>query len=193
MVTIRTIYLQLYTFNNNRKKKHMKKLFTLILFAAILAGNSASAQVDKSKRPSPPAKVSETLSNGTIVTIDYSQPSLKNRTIGKDIAPFGKVWRTGANEATVFEVNKDVTIEGKTLPAGKYSLYTIPGEKEWTIIFNKTWNQWGTVYKEELDQLRITVKPESTESLKERLTFLISKNGEVSIEWGKTEVEFEVK
>ena len=171
----------------------MKKLFTLMLFAAILAGNSVSAQVDKSKRPSPPAKVSETLSNGTIITIDYSQPSLKSRTIGKDIAPFGKVWRTGANEATVFEVNKDVTIEGKTLPAGKYSLYTIPGEKEWTIIFNKTWNQWGTVYKEELDQLRVTVKPESTESLKEKLTFLISKNGEVSIEWGKTEVEFEVK
>jgi hypothetical protein len=90
-------------------------------------------------------------------------------------------------------VNKNVKIEGKELPAGKYSLYTIPGEKEWIIIFNKTWNQWGTVYKEELDQLRITVKPETTESVKEQLTFLIAKHGEVSLEWGKTEVEFEVK
>ncbi|MBC7913658.1 MAG: DUF2911 domain-containing protein, partial [Pyrinomonadaceae bacterium] len=74
-----------------------------------------------------------------------------------------------------------------------YSLYTIPGEKEWTIIFNKAANQWGTVYKEEQDQLRITAKPETTESFKENLTFLISKNGEISLEWGKTEVEFEVK
>lgn len=171
----------------------MNKLLAFTLFAALLVGNSVSAQVDKSKRLSPPAKVSETLNNGVVVTIDYSQPSLKNRTIGKDIAPFGKIWRTGANEATVFEVNKNVTIEGKALPAGKYSLYTIPGENEWTIIFNKTWDQWGTVYKEELDQLRVSVKPETTESPKEQLTFMISKNGEVSIEWGKTEVEFEVK
>ncbi len=171
----------------------MKKLLAFTLFAAVIAGNSAFAQVDKSKRPSPPAKVSETLNNGAVVTIEYSQPSLKNRAIGKDIAPYGKIWRTGANEATVFEVNKDVTIEGKALPAGKYSLYTIPGENEWTIIFNKTWNQWGTVYKEELDQLRVMVKPETTESQQERLTFMISKNGEVSMEWGKTEVEFEIK
>lgn len=171
----------------------MKKLFALTLFALILAGNTASAQQDKSKRASPPAKVTETLNNGAVVTIDYSQPSLKNRTIGKDIAPYGKIWRTGANEATIFEVSKDVTIEGKPLPAGKYSLYTIPGEKEWTIIFNKTWNQWGTVYKEDLDQLRVTVKPETTESMKEKLTFVIAKHGEVSLEWGKTEVEFEVE
>lgn len=171
----------------------MKKLLVLTLFTAILAGSTASAQQDKSKRQSPPAKATDTLKNGAVVTIDYSQPSLKNRTIGKDIAPYGKVWRTGANEATTFEVNQDVTIKKKLLPAGKYSLYTIPGEKEWIIIFNKISNQWGTMYKEEQDQLRITAKPETTESFKEQLTFLISKNGEISLEWGKTEVEFEVK
>jgi hypothetical protein len=170
----------------------MKRLLVLTLFTTFLAGGTF-AQQDKSKRVSPPARVSETLKSGTVVTIDYSQPSLKNRAIGKDIATFGKVWRTGANEATVFEVSKDVTIQGKALPAGKYSLYTIPGEKEWTFIFNKTWDQWGTVYNQELDQLRITAKPETTESLKEQLTFMISKNGEVSLEWGKMEVEFEVK
>lgn len=170
----------------------MKKLLALT-FATMLIGNIAFAQKDKSKRTSPPAKVTETLNNGTVITIDYSQPSLKNRSIGKDIAPFGKVWRTGANEATSFEASKDVTIEGKPLPAGKYGLYTIPGEKEWTIIFNKAWDQWGTVYKQDLDQLRINVKPETAESLKERLTFEISKNGEVSLEWGETEVEFDVK
>lgn len=171
----------------------MKQLFAIALFTAVFTIGSASAQQDKSKRQSPPAKVTETLSSGAVVTIEYSQPSLKNRTIGKDIAPFGKVWRTGANEATIFEVSKNVKIEGKDLPAGRYSLYTIPGEKEWTVIFNKTWNQWGTVYKEELDQIRVMVKPETTESLKEQLTFVIAKHGEVSLEWGKTEVEFEVK
>lgn len=171
----------------------MKKLLALTFFVACLAGNSAFAQQDKSKRASPPAKVSETLESGAVVTIDYSQPSLKNRTIGKDIAPYGKVWRTGANEATIFEVSKDVTVEGKPLPAGKYSLFTIPGEKEWTVIFNKNWDQWGTNYKEETDQLRINVKPESGESAKEQFTISVAKNGEVSLEWGKTEVEFEVK
>lgn len=169
----------------------MKKSIALILFAAIFAGSTALAQQDKSKRASPPATVTETLRNGTVVTIDYSQPSLKGREMST-LAPFGKVWRTGANEATTFEVSKDVKIKGKTLPAGKYGLYTIPGEKEWTIIFNKAWKQWGTVYKEDMDQLRITVKPESTESFKEKLTFFIEKDGEVSLEWGNTEVEFEI-
>src|SRR6476620_9133225 len=95
-----------------------------LLFATM----QSFAQTDKSKRPSPPDKVSETLKSGVVVSVDYSQPSVKGRTIGKEIAPYGKVWRTGANEATVFEVSKDVTINGKTLPAGKYGLYSIPGE-----------------------------------------------------------------
>lgn len=170
----------------------MKKALSLILFAAIFAGTTTFAQQDKSKRASPPAKVSETLKSGAVITIEYSQPSLKGRDI-LTLAPFGKVWRTGANEATTFETSKDVTVEGKALPAGKYSLYTIPGEKEWTIIFNKTWNQWGTIYKQEMDQLRVTVKADNDESMKEKLTFSIDKDGEVSIAWGKTEVEFKVK
>jgi hypothetical protein len=170
----------------------MRKLIAITLFA-VITGSTAFAQQDKSKRASPPAKVSETIKSGAVITIDYSQPSLKNRSM-TDLAPFGKVWRTGANEATTFEVSKDVIIEGKKLPAGKYSLYTIPGEKEWTIIFNKKWEQWGAVPpQEDLDQLRVMVKPETTETMREKMTFLISKNGEVSLEWGKTEVEFEVK
>src|ERR1700681_3889140 len=124
----------------------MKKLFTLALFAtALMTGIQACAQTeDKSKRPSPPAKVTEKIKSGATISIDYSQPSVKGRTIGKDLEPLpGKVWRTGANEATVFEVNKDVKVEGHALPAGKYGLFTIADGKDWTIIFNKTWNQWG--------------------------------------------------
>src|SRR6266480_1770019 len=88
-------------------------LFCVALFSVVIA----CGKKKKTKRPSPPASVKETLKNGTVVSIDYSQPSLKGRTIGKDVEPMtGKVWRAGANEATVFEVSKDVKVEGKTLP-----------------------------------------------------------------------------
>src|SRR6478609_2453964 len=136
----------------------MKKLLLLSAIALVAIGVQAQ-QGDKSQRPSPPAKVSETTSKGVTISIDYSQPAVKGRTIGNDIAPYGKVWRTGANEATVFEVSKDVKVEGKALPAGKYGLYSIPGKDEWTIIFNKTWKQWGTNYTEADDALRVNVKP----------------------------------
>src|SRR6218665_1869577 len=116
---------------------------TILLTIALATTLFASAQDgDKSKRPSPPAQAKETIKSGATISIDYSQPSVKGRVIGKDLEPKDeKVWRTGANEATIFEVSKDVTVEGKALPAGKYSLFTIAGaNNEWTIIFNKTWN-----------------------------------------------------
>lgn len=161
----------------------------LLLFVAI----TANAQTDKSKRASPPEKVSETIKSGATVSIDYSKPSVKGRTIGKEIATYGKVWRTGANEATVFEVDKAVKINGKDLPAGKYGLYSIPGEDKWIIIFNKTWNQWGTKYAEADDVLRIEVKPVHQHSATEQMTFKIEKSGEVNLLWGNVQVPFKVK
>ncbi len=170
----------------------MKKILILTLIAGLITSFNASAQQDKSKRPSPPAKVSQTLASGAAISIDYSQPSIKGRPLSQ-LAPEGKVWRTGANEATVFETSKDVKIEGKTLPAGKYSVYSIPGEKEWTVIFNKTWKQWGTVYKMEEDALRVNVKPKKADKFTEMMTFDIEKDGDVSLFWADTEVEFEVR
>ena len=154
---------------------------------------SACGQGDKSKRPSPPAIVTETISNGAIVTIDYSQPSLKGRKLGTELAPYGEVWRTGANEATVFEVSKDVKVEGQSLPAGKYGLYSLPGENEWIIIFNKTWKQWGTQYKEADDALRVKVSPAKADTSNEKMTFSIDKSGEISLMWGDTIVAFMVQ
>lgn len=109
------------------------------------------------------------------------------------LTPAGKVWRTGANEATVFETSKDVKIEGKTLPAGKYSIYSIPGEKEWTLIFNKTWNQWGTIYKADEDALRVSVKPGKADKFTEMMTFNIDNGGKVSLAWADTQVDFKVQ
>lgn len=172
----------------------MKTLLVgLLLFAVSAIHEPAQAQQDKSKRPSPPATVSASIGKGNTVTIDYSQPSLKGRTIGNNIAPYGKVWRTGANEATTIEFTKDVAINGKQLPAGKYSLYTIPGEKEWTIIFNKTHKQWGTQYKEADDALRINVTPQSVAETHEQMTFNINKKGKVTLLWGNTSVPFTIK
>ncbi len=171
----------------------MKKLILLTLLVTAFAGFKSFAQVDKSKRVSPPALVTQSVKKGPTITIDYSRPSVKGRTLGTDLAPFGKVWRTGANEATVFEISKDAKIEGQILPAGKYSLYTIPGENEWVIIFNKTWKQWGTDYNQATDQLRITVKPEKAETFVEQMTFEIAKTGEVSLLWGNVRVPFKVK
>ena len=172
----------------------MRKAFLLSVIILFITGLQVKAQQDKSKRASPPAKVSETISSGVAVTIEYSQPSVKGRTIGKEIAPYGKVWRTGANEATTFEISKDATIEGKPLKAGKYGLFTIPGENEWVIIFNKTWKQWGSMeYKEGDDALRVSVKPTKISSSTEKMTFLIAKSGTVSLLWGNAKVNFKVK
>lgn len=171
----------------------MKKIILLAMVAVMFTTLKVSAQQDKSKRPSPPAVVKETLSSGTAVMIDYSQPSVKGRTIGKEIAPYGKVWRTGANEATIFEVSKAVKVDGNALPAGKYALHSIPGEKEWTLIFNKKWQKSGTEYNEAEDALKIKVKPEKAASFTEKMTFNVDKGGKVALIWGDIKVPFTVK
>jgi len=174
----------------------MKKLLSLTLLTAVLISSlNACAQEDKSKRPSPPAKVTQTITSGTTVTIDYSQPSLKGRTIGKDVEPMnGKVWRAGANEATVFEVNKDVKVEGNPLPAGKYALFMIANDNEWTIIFNKKWDTWGAFDYEKNkgeDALQVKVKP-TKGAPAEKLTYTIDKSGKVTLMWGDRNVSFNV-
>src|SRR6187399_832118 len=166
-------------------------LFSAVLFLSLVA----CGQADKSKRPSPPAMAKETIKSGAVVSIDYSQPSVKGRTIGKDLEPMeGKVWRAGANEATVFEVSKDVKVEDQALPAGKYALFTIMNGNEWTIIFNKTAKQWGAFsYKEADDALRVKVKGGKTKDFSEKMTFVIDKKGKISLMWGDKQVDFKVK
>lgn len=168
---------------------------SLFISFFVLTAVAACGQADKSQRPSPPALVKETLSNGATVSIDYSQPSVKGRTIGTNLEPMaGKVWRTGANEATVFEVDKDVKIEDQPLAAGKYGLFTIMNGDEWTIIFNKTWDQWGAfTYQESDDALRVKVKSGKAPQFSEKMTFLVAKDGKITLLWGDIEVDFKVK
>lgn len=168
-------------------------LFAILTIAFFISAFSASAQDDKSKRASPPAKASAQVGDAQVV-IDYSQPSVKGREIFGSLVPYNEVWRTGANEATIFEVDKDVIIEGQPLPAGKYALFTIPGEDEWTIIFNKTAQQWGAFdYDQAQDALRVKVKPEKAPQQAEKLTFEVDPSGEVTMVWADTEVDFQVE
>jgi hypothetical protein len=151
---------------------------------------------DKSKRPSPPAEVKTTVGR-TDVTINYSRPALKGREAFKDkspLAPTGEVWRTGANEATTFTVSKPVKINGQALPAGTYSLFTIPGPTEWTVIFNKTAQQWGAYkYDAKEDILRVKVKPVTLPTPVEQFTITADKSGKVAMQWATTEADFTVK
>jgi len=151
---------------------------------------------DKSKRPSPPA-VAKTTVDGTEVTIDYSRPSLKSReAFGEKspLAPTGEVWRTGANEATTFTVNKAVKINGQPLAAGTYALFTIPAAGEWTVVFNKTAKQWGAFkYDMKEDALRVKVKPTTLPTPVEQFTITADKSGKVALMWAKTEADFMVK
>jgi hypothetical protein len=169
-----------------------------LLAALILLTGQAYAQTqkmpeDKSKRPSPPATVSTT-AGGAEVTIDYSRPAMKGRKVFGELVPYNAVWRTGANEATTFTVDKAVKIEGQALPAGTYALFTIPGATEWTIIFNKTANQWGAFkYDAAQDALRVKVKPKKLATPVEQFTITTDKAGKVSLQWETTQVDFTVK
>jgi Protein of unknown function (DUF2911) len=167
----------------------------LILSLTTLIAITAFGQGDNTAKPSPAANVSETISSGAVVTINYSQPSVKGRTIGKDLEPKdGKIWRAGANDATVFEVSKDVKVEGKDLPAGKYGFFILVNGEEWTMIFNKTWKQWGAFsYKDADDALRVNAKSGKANPFSEKLTYTISKGGKVSVLWGDKQADFMVK
>jgi len=127
------------------------------------------------------------------VTISYSAPSARERTIMGKLVPYGKVWRTGANKATSFEVSEDISVAGNVIEAGKYGLFSIPGENSWTIIFNKTWDQWGAFnYDDGEDVLRFQVKPSKTDEFVETFQITIE-NSMVIMKWENTQVSFVIK
>ena len=174
----------------------MKKSIFFPLFAVLFTIGIAinNAQL-RTPAASPFAKVSQVIGLSE-TTIEYSRPGIKNRVIFGGLVPFDKIWRTGANASTILTLAEDAMIEGNKVPAGKYSIYTIPGKKEWTIILNKNL-KGGMNYPEGQDQCRFKVKPKA---LKEKAeTFLISfsdvKNNSayVDLTWEKTLVRFKLE
>jgi len=164
--------------------KRVSMMFTL------LALMFSVAVVAQEKPASPPAKAEGTI-DGIKVTVDYSQPSAKGRKIMGELVPYGKVWRTGANATTSIEFGSDVKIEGKALAKGKYGLFTIPGENEWTIIINKQATGSPYDYSDKKDVLRVTVKPGKAANFVETFTVSVEKSN-VVLAWESTSVSFKV-
>lgn len=171
--------------------KSMIKSVTM-LFTAITISVSAMAQ-NAQPKPSPAATATGKVKGATI-TINYSSPAVKGRKIWGSLESYDKVWRAGANEATTFETDKDITVEGKALPAGKYSFFLIPKESgTWTAIFNKEAKQWGAYkYDEAKDVLRVDVKTKALKATQERLVYRITKTG-FSLDWDKISVPVSIK
>jgi hypothetical protein len=162
---------------------------SLLILMSFFAISVANAQ---EKPKSSAEKVTGTI-NGATIQINYGSPSVRGRKIWGELVPFGEVWRAGANEATTFETNKELLIEGSKLPAGTYSFFVIPNKDECTIIFNKEAKQWGAYkYKDKEDQLRIKVKPQVASSNTEKLVYSINSNT-IVLSWDNWNIGFNVK
>ncbi|SFB75489.1 Protein of unknown function [Flagellimonas taeanensis] len=174
----------------------MKNLFLLTFFAfALVFSTEAAAQkfsgLDKSPMDiaSFPASYKEADKS---VRVIYSRPQLKGRSLA-DLAPEGKVWRTGANEATEVTFYKDATIGGKTVKAGTYSLFTIPGDDEWTVILNSNLNQWGAYsYDSDADVARVTATASTDDEELEAFSIAFEDDGEMVMGWGTTRVSLPI-
>lgn len=167
--------------------------FTFLILASLLALAQGGAQ----KAPlSPPGTATLKFDDGKTVTIDYSRPSARGRKVMGELVPYGKVWRTGANAATTLTTDTDLDIGGATVPAGKYTLYSLPGENEWKLIINKETGQWGTKYDEKQDLARVNMQVGKTSSPVEQFTITFEKTGgdtaQLKLEWENTDATVKV-
>ncbi|GLR20007.1 hypothetical protein GCM10007940_46230 [Portibacter lacus] len=143
------------------------------MFVALFISNYTFGQ-DKGKRASPPMEATGTVGEANI-KVNYSAPSAKGRAIWGELVPYGKIWRAGANEATTFETDKDLSIDGKKLAAGKYSVFLLPNDGEWTFVFNSISDQWGAYqYDEAKDVLRVVATPEKMKEKSELLAYKVA-------------------
>jgi hypothetical protein len=173
-------------------------IWTSALACFFLAAAAASgAGQDKSSRPSPPAKAECKLAGGKGTTIDYSSPRAKGRKIFGGLVPYGEIWRAGANEATTFVTAGDITVGGKTVPAGKYTIFTVPGEDKWTLVISKKTGEWGTAYPgPDNDLARIDMKVSKTSAPVENFTIAFDQSGNgctLRMEWENTRASVDIK
>jgi hypothetical protein len=160
------------------------------------AQDALPARANDEVRASPNALVGQTIGT-TNVVITYGRPAVREREIFGALVPYGEVWRTGANEATVFHVSDDVSIQGQRLAAGTYGLFTVPGEDAWTLVFNRTAEQWGAYeYDATQDVLRVEADvmeaPGSTELLTFEFTDVTETTARVVMRWADRAVSFTV-
>ena len=178
------------------KKIIMKRMLIFTLLGLFITSVSWG-QMDKSKRPSPPATATGKIKRA-MITIEYSSPSVKGRKVWGELVPYDKVWRAGANEATIFTTSRDIMVEGKRLAAGKYSLYAIPRKDHWTFIFNSQTGQWGIKQNGETtedpgkDVVRVDVQAMKSPHFAERLSYDVNKKG-FSLNWENLKVPVSIR
>ena len=177
----------------------MKKKIAILAVCTVglvaLVGLRA-AQQDKSKRPSPPATASCGLADGKSITVDYSSPRAKGRKIFGGLAPYGEVWRAGANEATTFVTTADLMVGGTNVPAGSYTLFAVPNKDKWTLVISKKTGEWGTPYPgADSDFARIDMKASTLPAAVENFTIAFDKNGSgctLRMDWETTRGSVEI-
>ncbi len=182
----------------------MKK-FALIAVSLFAVATLASAQMnmsdDKSKRPSPPASAACKFSDGKTIKIDYSSPRAKGRKIfgeasEKALVPYGQIWRTGANDATTFVTDTNVTVGGKAVPAGSYTIFTVPKADAWSLVISKKTGEWGTDYPgEKEDLVRVPMTVSKTSAPVENFTIAFDQAGSkctLQVEWENTRASVEI-
>ena len=168
-------------------------LAVFILLAISVTGN---AQQDKSQRPSPPAQAQCKFSDGKTITVDYSSPRMKGRKIFGELVPYGQVWRTGANDATTFVTTSGLTVDSKDVPAGNYTIFTLPEKDKWTLIISKHTGEWGIPYKYESEELvRVPMSVSSSGSPVENFTISFDQSGSactLKMSWESTQASVKV-
>ena len=175
----------------------MQRRIAISALLVFIFSTLAFAQQDKSKRPSPPAQAQCKFSDGKTITVDYSSPRAKGRKIFGELVPYGEVWRTGANEATTFVTTANLTAGSVSVPAGSYTIFTVPNQDKWTLIINKKTGEWGIPYKYEADELgRADMKVSTTSSPVENFTISFHQMGNgctLNMSWEKTHASIELK
>lgn len=179
------------------RRKLIVILAPIVIIVGLVVINTRSIGLWYTKLASPES-VAIFQDEETLITVTYSQPSKNGRKIFGDLVPYGKVWRTGANEATVFETDTDLMISDQNLPKGNYSIYTIPGERDWRIIFNSAIGQWGvrnregdTSREEDKDVLVVTIPSTNTKEEIEKFNIKLEKSRDtisMILSWDKTSV-----
>lgn len=170
--------------------KTSKLHFLLVLLLLAAAAPLLAERGDDADRASKNGKTAGEI-DGVEVVVEYGRPNVKERKILGGLVPYDKVWRTGANEATTITFSGNVVVEGEKLLAGTYGLFTIPGEKEWTVIFNRVADQWGSRgYDAGEDALRVTVTPRTGEHV-EAMDFVLD-GGELALRWAEFVVPVQI-
>jgi hypothetical protein len=176
--------------NGREKMKNLIAISTLLAMGIAAVTIPACGQQDKAKRPSPPAHASCALSSGKMITVDYSSPRARGRVVYGGLVPYGQVWRLGANEATTFVTNTDLTAAGKDVPAGSYTIFAIPDQTRWTLIISKKTGEWGIPYPGESYELaRVEMKSSKLPSPVEALTISFDQTNDgctMNVDWENT-------